>query len=171
MRALIAQVWPAVKRGFPDAELHLYGDVSGHAAPHPPDVRPVGFRRRLESVYRSAAVVVNPIRRGTGLKIKCVEALMLGKALVTTSCGADGLEEGAGTAFACHDDMERFGAAIADLLTDEIGRRALEHRATAFARARFSRSAALGELLPLLKAPSAGVATASRGIAVTPPRD
>ncbi|MET0850670.1 MAG: glycosyltransferase family 4 protein [Candidatus Rokuibacteriota bacterium] len=152
LRALVDRAWPVVRRACPEARLRVYGNVGRHAGPYPPDVTPMGFRRRLASVYGAAAVVVNPVRLGTGLKIKTVEALMLGKALVSTSCGAAGLEEGAGAAFECHDDMERFGGAVARLLADDAARRGLERHAAAFALARFGREAALRDLLGVLRA-------------------
>jgi glycosyltransferase involved in cell wall biosynthesis len=80
------------------------------------------------------AVVVAPLRFGTGLKIKCIEALAYGKALVTTSSGAEGLAHGGGDHLCIADTAEAFANAVADLLVNVERRGQLEHNALGFAR-------------------------------------
>jgi hypothetical protein len=58
---------------------------------HQVDDPPVVSRR-----WHEAKVTIDPVQFGTGLKIKTVEALAQGTALVTTTCGASGCERGAG---------------------------------------------------------------------------
>ena len=72
----------------------------------------------LALAYGSAEVVVNPMQFGTGLKIKTLEALGYARALVTTPCGATGLEEGAGTAFQMASDARSFADEVSRLLMD-----------------------------------------------------
>ena len=55
---------------------------------------------------------------GTGLKIKSVEALGYGRALVTTPCGAEGLEAGAGSAFRVASDPVAFAREVSGLLAE-----------------------------------------------------
>jgi glycosyltransferase involved in cell wall biosynthesis len=146
----VERAWPRVRRAHPDAELRLYGDVAGCIAVNAPGVARVGYVRSLAAVYRAAPVVINPVTLGTGLKIKTVEALANGRALVTTSCGAAGIEEGEGTAFLLEDDPDRFGDAVAELLSDPDRQRALGQSAWALARRRFGRDAGRRERAALL---------------------
>ncbi len=53
----------------------------------------VGIVDDLQPYYQSATIVVNPVRFGSGLKIKTVEALGYGKCVVTTPIGAEGLHD------------------------------------------------------------------------------
>jgi glycosyltransferase involved in cell wall biosynthesis len=94
-------------------------------------VRRLGFVADLGDVYRKATVVVNPQQFGTGLSIKCVEALAHGRPLVTTPCGARGLDEGANTAFHVGRSAEEFAAHVVGLLRDPA--RAAETAAVAAA--------------------------------------
>ena len=110
----------------------------------------IGYVRNLRRAYRDAAVVINPVRFGTGLKIKTVEALAHGKALVTTSCGVEGLEGAHGRAFLVEDDMPRFGAEVGRLLASPDARRTLAQAAAGFARAEFGRDRVYGALRQLL---------------------
>jgi glycosyltransferase involved in cell wall biosynthesis len=72
----------------------------------------------VKEAYARAAVVINPVLAGTGLKTKTIEALAFGCPLVSTSCGAEGLEAAAGSAFYLADDPVPFAAAVIELLTD-----------------------------------------------------
>ena len=72
----------------------------------------------LDTAYEEADVVINPRRFGTGLSIKSIEAMSWGKPLVSTSAGATGLEDGAGTGFVLADRQTDFKEAIVRLLSD-----------------------------------------------------
>jgi spore maturation protein CgeB len=74
------------------------------------------------------------MRLGTGLKIKTIEALGLGRATVTSPAGASGLEGAAGDAFMVAHDAAEFADQVVRLLADPPARRALAARAIAFAR-------------------------------------
>jgi glycosyltransferase involved in cell wall biosynthesis len=94
--------------------------------------------------------VINPVSVGTGLKIKTVEALAFGKAVITTRCGAEGLESGAGTAFEVVEDMRQMAGEVVRLLTDPNRRRTLEHQAQAWAQAELSPARIFREFLDFL---------------------
>ena len=151
LEAFVRDAWPTVRRARPGAEFHVYGDTARRLRDAGVDgvdgVRCVGYTRRLADAYASAAGVINPVRLGTGLQIKTVEALAFRKAVVTTSCGAAGIEEGTGSAFVLEDQMPEFGEAVARLLADADARAALGREAPAFVSARFAPAAALRELL------------------------
>jgi succinoglycan biosynthesis protein ExoO len=159
VRSFLDVSWPIVRRLCRGAHLRIYGDTAPYVETHEASVHPIGYVRRLTEAYRDAKVVINPVTLGTGLKVKSVEALAYGKALVTTSCGADGIEEGRGQAFLLEDDPERFGLAVARLLRDDTLRARLEWSALDFARERFGPAAALRELLSALWARPARDAT------------
>jgi glycosyltransferase involved in cell wall biosynthesis len=151
LTAFLEDAWPAVLNACPDAELKVYGLLARKVGPAKATTR-VGYTSDLRSAYRESAVVINPLRFGTGLKIKTVEALARGKAVVTTSCGAEGLEHGAGSAFLMEDDMGRFSEAVARLLKDKHSRDRLERAAYEFAAREFGLEQAYGGLLQLLHA-------------------
>jgi glycosyltransferase involved in cell wall biosynthesis len=84
----------------------------------------------------AAAVVAVPIRLGGGMRVKVLEALAGGKAVVTSRLAAEGLdlEDGAEVLFAETDD--EFARAIERLLGDRALRVALAGRAGAWAARR-----------------------------------
>lgn len=86
----------------------------------------------LTALYNGAAVFINPMQRGTGLKIKNIHAIERRVPVVTTSVG----NEGSGFLHKQHvrvaDTPAAFASAITELLKDECSRRQLAARAYAF---------------------------------------
>lgn len=136
----LREAWPQVRAAHPAAEVHLCGTLCKTLPPetwHLPGVVCRGFVADLDAAYDEAAVVIVPLLRGSGVKIKLMEALAHGKACVSTPIGTEGVPalEGslrvAGTAGA-------FAAHVTELLADAKAREALEARALETVRARFS---------------------------------
>lgn len=129
---LCREIWPRVVRRLPHARLLLVGNA-------PPDeIRALAGRRNvvvtgrvpsIDPFLEKASVVVCPLRVGGGIKVKMLEAMGRGKAIVTTSVGAQGLSDFAGSAFLVEDQPVAFAQAVVRLLGDGPSRRALESAA------------------------------------------
>ena len=153
-RELLLAIWPRVRQACPGAARLLVaggvceGLAQGLVLPDGPDadVRLLGFVDDLDDLYGQIDIVASPIRIGGGLKIKNIDALCRGKALVTTSVGAEGLEDGAGTAFVQADAAADFADALCRLIASATERGELQQAAFAFASERFSDSAVFREL-------------------------
>jgi glycosyltransferase involved in cell wall biosynthesis len=134
----LEHVWPLILREQPDAELLVFGPLSTTSACTGPRVRSMGSPAHVQTAYRAARLVINPVRAGAGLKIKTVEALAHSRALVTTGPGADGLEDAANTAFLLRDDPKAFAEACVAFLRDFEAARTLGNTAGEYARKRFA---------------------------------
>ncbi len=122
----------------PEAVLRVVGKLARHLRTSDERVRAVGWVPDLDAEYRRAAVVINPTKAGTGLKIKSVEALCRGKALVGTPNGVDGIEAAGEVPYLVGADWTAFARAVNELLGSRESRRRLEQAATRFAREAFS---------------------------------
>lgn len=135
LRWLVGEIWPAVLARCPGARLHVVGNdpdgVAGRVAAGPA-VRVHGRVPDLAPYYRSARVVVVPLRIGGGVKMKTLEALAHGRAIVSTSVGVQGLGAGGRPAIRVADAPREFAAQVAALLADPGARRALRRDAAAF---------------------------------------
>lgn len=139
VRHLLRDIWPRVRSLKPDATLTLIGrnapgEQDSFAAV--PGVEPLG---RVESVrphLGATACSVIPIRVGGGTRIKILESWALGRAVVTTTLGCEGLDVKDGVNALVRDDPEEFAAAVAQVLDDADLRNRLgrEGRATVEAR-------------------------------------
>ncbi len=112
------EIWPSVRRLHPAARLHVAGNVAGSFRTIPEGVVMHGRVNDLRPLYAAAAVVVSPLRAGSGLKIKLIEALGHGKAIVATSTTLQGVAEIVGSAVLLADDAKDFTGAVATLLND-----------------------------------------------------
>jgi hypothetical protein len=85
------EVWPIVRASGCDAKLLVAGEISDvMAIPH--EARAMGVINSLKDFYGSILFAINPIPSGTGLKIKTVESIAYGRAIVTTPAGVEGME-------------------------------------------------------------------------------
>lgn len=120
LQELVFEVWPLVlRKARTPVRLVVAGAVSEILAGHgdlPPSVQVMGFVADTAEFYRLIDILASPVRVGGGLKIKNVEALCHGKALVTTAVGAEGLEPGLPHALAVTSDAEQ----MADVLLDWV---------------------------------------------------
>ncbi len=120
---LVRDIFPAVRARVPDLHLDLVGDhppgevrdAAGlhiHVHGRVPDVRPYLDR---------AALVIAPLRRGGGMRVKILEALAAGKAVLTTRLAVAGLDVTDGEHIAIADtDGELIAAAERLLLDREV---------------------------------------------------
>jgi GT2 family glycosyltransferase/glycosyltransferase involved in cell wall biosynthesis len=154
LRWFIAAVWPAIRAAMPDAELLVAGTVGRTVAMPPPGVRLLGSVADLAPLYREAAVVISPLQVGSGLKIKLVEALGHGKAVVATTVTVQGVDATVRSAVVVADEPAMFAAGVVRLLTDRTLRAAYGAAALAFARTHFSAEACYGEFLDFINRPT-----------------
>jgi hypothetical protein len=113
----IKNVFPQIKLYFPTIQLLLAGSVCDEVEDFDSCIK-VGELENLENIYSMADLAINPALFGTGLKIKTIEALGYSKPLVTTSIGAEGLEDGINKAFLVADAPEDFSLSIIKILSD-----------------------------------------------------
>jgi glycosyltransferase involved in cell wall biosynthesis len=141
---LIDAIWPRVLQHLPGARLLIAGGkperVRQHAAP-PAGVEFLGFVDDLPALYAQAAVVCCPLLTGAGTRIKIIEAAAHGKAIVSTTLGAEGLQFRDGSEILLRDGAERFAQACVQLLQDPAARQLMGTAARAQARLQYDRSA------------------------------
>jgi len=113
---LLDSIWPLVVEQDPDIRLVLAGGVcAGVNLDSPPErVRFFGRVDRIEDFYTAVDLVLNPIRFGTGLKIKNIEAIQFARPLVSTAHGVEAMTrfELGDSPWAVADTAQDFAAAI-----------------------------------------------------------
>ncbi|TCM18003.1 glycosyl transferase family 1 [Novosphingobium sp. PhB165] len=120
------EVWPLVRAARPGVVLDVAGTVArGLSAGERPGVRPLGLVDDLAPLYARASVVISPLTFGSGLKIKLVEAMASGKAVVATPITVEGVEAICSGAVRVAAEAGHFADAIIALDADREARRAL----------------------------------------------
>jgi polysaccharide biosynthesis protein PslH len=115
---------------YPPPEVRALESDSIHVLGHVPDIT---------SFMERAAVVLAPVRIGGGMRMKVLQSLALGKAVVTTPRGADGLDIwGQAPPLEIADNPHGFAKAVAGLLANPQQRHQLGQAARRFVDEHFS---------------------------------
>jgi glycosyltransferase involved in cell wall biosynthesis len=137
----LADAWPIVQQHCPESTFHLIGKNSSEdkvrfeshrgvtCNGHVPDIRPH---------LAEAAVSIVPIRVGGGTRLKILDAWSMGKAVVSTSVGCEGLEVVDGRNILIRDEPEKFAAAVVQVLRDYDLRERLGNEARKTAEERYA---------------------------------
>lgn len=94
MNFFIREALPLIVKQNPDAQLTVVGKSDGLIIPEAMQahVTATGFVDDFRPYVHAAAVYVLPLRVGSGTRLKLLEAMAMGKAIVSTTIGAEGVE-------------------------------------------------------------------------------
>ena len=137
----LKEVWPRLGPGFslhviaganPEYYLDFYRqrvtvDLSQ------PGIELEGFVSDVRRAYEQAEIVLAPLTASAGTNIKVLEAMAMGRAVVSTPAGVNGLDLSPGEDVVVEAGPERFAAAIRALRDDSARRRRVEEHARATA--------------------------------------
>jgi len=88
----IKNVFPLIKKEIPACKLVIAGNVCDKIKKvNVENIELLGRVKDVDSVYSNCRVAINPVRAGTGLNIKSIEAVAHCKPLVSTGVGAKGI--------------------------------------------------------------------------------
>ena len=143
-------ILPLVRAEAPETTLTIAGRAPTPAVKRLADdyagVRVTGRVDDVRPFVREAAVYIVPLRIGGGTRLKIFEAMAMGKAVVSTSIGAEGLPIADGTHAMLADGPTAFARAILGLMRDPDRRASLEAAARALVVERYDWSAAAGHI-------------------------
>jgi GT2 family glycosyltransferase/glycosyltransferase involved in cell wall biosynthesis len=149
--------WPKIRARNPGASFHVAGSVCQALGPAPEGVRFLGFVDELAPLYERAGVVVSPLRAGSGLKIKFIEALSHGKAVVGTPKTLQGVERLLSNCLCIEEAAEGFAGAVTGLLRDRSKRFHLANQALDAIARHFSPQSCYGALVDRIAGAKEGI--------------
>jgi len=124
-----SQVYPRIRARLPQVRFTVVG------ANPPPEVRALadpqagiavtGYVPDVEPIIRHSSVLVVPLRAGSGIRVKILNALAQGLPVVTTTVGCEGIAVVPGRDLLVADMAEDFAEAVLRVLTDEALARSL----------------------------------------------
>ncbi len=142
MVSFVGQTFPLVKKKVPDATLTIVGRNPSASlrkiVGRYPEIVLTGWVDDIRPLLAKGALVVVPIRIGGGTRMKIFEAMAMGKTVVSTSIGAEGLPVQNGENIVIEDDSEKSAAIISELLKNNEKRYEMGNRAMAFVRENFA---------------------------------
>ncbi len=144
-----SQILPRVREAVPDAHFTIVGQ-----RPHPrldalrgnPSVTLTGRVPEIQPYIAAADVYVAPLRMGSGTRLKLLEAMAMGRAVVSTRLGAEGLDAVNGRHLLLADMPDDFARAVVALLRNAKRRRDMGESAAALVRERYDWSVVIPRL-------------------------
>jgi glycosyltransferase involved in cell wall biosynthesis len=135
-------IWPVIKHAIPSARFYCIGQRPSArvlaAAAADSSIEATGFVQDVRPWVARATVYVVPLRVGGGTRLKMVDAMAQGKAIVATHLGAEGIDGQNGEHFVLADSPEDFAAATIALLREPSAAARLGDAARARAEERYS---------------------------------
>ncbi len=101
--------------------------------------------------YNTHEIMLVPLLSGSGLRIKIIEGMAYGKAIVSTDVGAEGLKIQSGKNIIIANSPEDFSNAVIDLLKNPERRMAIEKGAQQFAEEEFDNKKVVSKLVNFYK--------------------
>jgi glycosyltransferase involved in cell wall biosynthesis len=118
----LREVWPLLAASHPRARLKLIGadppaEIAAFAGPN---VEVPGLVSDIRRHIAEAAVAIVPLRIGGGTRLKVLESMAMGKAIVSTRLGAEGIDAASERDLLLADNPAEFAAAVGRVLDDPV---------------------------------------------------
>jgi polysaccharide biosynthesis protein PslH len=143
-------IWEKITRKHPDIKWYIIGKhaderIKAFAAKDPRIIL-TGFVEDVLPYFQRCRVFITPLRFGSGIKVKVVNALYRGIPCVTTPIGTEGLKTVDGEHILCKNTEQEFADATDLLLTDKSTWEKLQQNSRALARKYYTWDAVLNSI-------------------------
>jgi glycosyltransferase involved in cell wall biosynthesis len=136
MYYFLENIYPVIKRRLPDVRLDIVGggitEKIRDLCKSDPSIRLLGYVVDPLPYIQKATVFISPILSGGGTRLKILEAMSAGKAIVTTSIGSEGIDGINGIHFIIADTPEGFSDAVLKVINNAELREMLGNNARKF---------------------------------------
>ena len=160
LRWLLTEVWPRVRAALPDLTLHIAGS-------HPPawlttlrapGVEVHGFVPSAAAFLEQHPVLLVPLLSGGGMRIKIIEAMTLGRCVLTTTVGGEGIEAAAGREWLVADSPDAWVKSLVGIFGGQpnLDPRQIGCAAASLAARRYDNVAVIGAFEALYRQLGAG---------------
>lgn len=149
MEWFLKKVWPEVTEQVPQAVFYLAGrnmpdSFLQFTSPH---VKIVGEVEDAVRFMKGKSIMVVPLFAGSGIRVKILEGMALGKAIVSTTLGAQGIEAEDGNHLLLANDAKTFADALIRLLTQDQLREKLSLAAETLAKDKYDNTKIIRRVL------------------------
>lgn len=149
----LQDIWPGIHRTYPQLKLYLGGrnmpDEMMQA--NYPGVTMVGEVENAMDFIRSKAIMIVPLLSAGGIRVKIIEGLALGRAVISTTLGAEGLDCTNGKNIMLADRADEWIDAVGKLISDDATLNSIAEKGREHALAHFDNSAITQSLVNFYK--------------------
>lgn len=115
------QIMPSIRREIPECVFTIAGQRparSIRALAADPAVRVTGYVSDVRDSAQDCGVFIVPLRSGSGVRVKILNAMAMALPVVSTSVGAEGLEVTSGKHLLIADTPQDFARSVTEILSD-----------------------------------------------------
>jgi glycosyltransferase involved in cell wall biosynthesis len=131
----VEEVWPIILKALPNTNFYIAGrNAPEHAADYF-NKKHIHYLGEVPDAYeflQSKSILIVPLLSGSGMRVKIIEGLALGKSIVSTKIGAEGIAIENNMHLKIADKPNAFAAACIELLRDENQRKKLAQNGKQF---------------------------------------
>ena len=148
----LKNAWQKISGQFPELKFYIAGRNAGKIKfPHQKNVIIVGEVENAYDFMNSKGVMIVPLFSGSGIRVKIIEGMALGKTIVSTSLGAEGIPCKDGQNILIADTPDAFAEKIAKCVNEKIFFTIIGDNALQFAKRQFSSREVTAKLLDFFK--------------------
>ena len=145
----LREIWPDIHAGFPKLKFYVAGR-------NMPDwlkkldrvgVEAIGEVENAVDFMNSKSIMVVPLLSGSGMRIKIIEGMALGKTIISTTIGAEGIDYEDETNILIADEPEEFVSAIKKCINNTEMANRLGKNARLLAEKEYSNASLVGRLV------------------------
>lgn len=137
----LREIYPLIKKDVPTVRFTVVGGAvpkrMGKLFSQDRSIKQLGYVEELLPHIQKAAVFVVPLLSGSGTRLKTIEAMAAGKAIVTTGVGCEGIEGAQQKHFLIADTAAHFAQGVVTLLRNAELRKKLEKNARILAEEKY----------------------------------
>ena len=118
----IDKIWPAIILKYPNLKFHIAGRNAPSWIVKHFNKQNIIYHGEIEDSYSficKSGIMIVPILSGSGMRVKIVEGMSLGKPIITTSIGAEGLDVKDGEDIVIANTVENFTAKLCELIENK----------------------------------------------------
>jgi sugar transferase (PEP-CTERM/EpsH1 system associated) len=138
----VEQILPLIRKKHPQATLWVVGRKPDRTiramAERDSSIKVTGTVEDIRPYIAKGAVYIVPLRVGSGTRLKIFEAMAMGKAVVSTTIGAEGLPVTSGVDVVLADTPERFANEVCRLLESPSERKRIGEAARSLVEEKYS---------------------------------
>jgi glycosyltransferase involved in cell wall biosynthesis len=146
--------WPRIHSENPEIKFYLAGRNAPEWFERHIKLEGVEYLGEINDAYdfiNSKAVMVVPLFSGSGMRIKIIEGMALGKPIVTTDIGTEGIPTEDGNNILIANDADQFTEAITRLINDRELSDRIGKNAIGFIQEKFDNLSQAGALIEFYK--------------------
>ncbi|MBI3503131.1 MAG: glycosyltransferase family 4 protein [Bacteroidetes bacterium] len=152
LKWFLENVWEKVYHQFPDLKFYIAGrNAKKFSVDAKKNIVMVGEVENAYNFMNSKGIMIVPLLSGSGIRVKIIEGMALGKTIISTSLGAEGIPCKDGQNILIADTPETFAEKISKCINETMFFSIIGDNAQQFARQRFSSHEVTNKLLEFFK--------------------